>query len=80
MTARNDDSKPKEHVKESAEERALKPYQFLMCNVLREYLALELSVETPFPMDIERLFDDFGKQSLYDQKSQEPNVGFMLTC
>ena len=62
MTARNDDSKPKEHVKESAEERALKPYQFLMCNVLREYLALELSVETPFPMDIERLFDDFGKQ------------------
>jgi 5'-3' exoribonuclease 2 len=38
---------------------AKKPYQFLMVNVLREYLERELSVPTPFPMDKERLYDDF---------------------
>ena len=52
---------PSEHIKESAEERALKPYQFLMVNVLREYLALELHVQTHFPFDVERVYDDFGK-------------------
>lgn len=38
---------------------AKKPYQFLLVNVLREYLAKELSVEVPFPLDKERLYDDF---------------------
>ena len=52
---------PSEHIKESTEERALKPYQFLMVNVLREYLALELHVQTSFPFDVERVYDDFGE-------------------
>ena len=51
---------PSEHIKESTEEKALKPYQFLMVNVLREYLALELNVQTAFPFDVERVYDDFG--------------------
>ena len=38
---------------------AKKPYQFLMVNVLREYLERELGVPTPFEMDKERLYDDF---------------------
>ena len=46
---------------------ARKPYQLLSVAVLREYLALDLRpvsagghhVELPFPLDIERLFDDF---------------------
>jgi 5'-3' exoribonuclease 2 len=40
---------------------AKKPYQFLMINVLRDYLEKEMgsSVNTPFPLDKERLFDDF---------------------
>ena len=41
-------------------EIARKPYQFLHVNVLREYLAMELRVDTPFPFDPERAFDDFG--------------------
>ncbi len=62
MTARNDPAaeKPVDHIKESQEERARKPYQFLMVNVLREYLALEMAVRTPFPYDVERVYDDFG--------------------
>ena len=39
---------------------AKKPYQFLLVNVLREYLTLEFAVNTPFPLDVERIFDDFG--------------------
>lgn len=41
---------------------AKKPYQFLMINVLRDYLEKELgvnSVHMPFSLDKERLFDDF---------------------
>ena len=41
-------------------EVARKPYQFLHVNVLREYLAMELRVDTPFPFDPERAYDDFG--------------------
>lgn len=65
MLARNDPTaeQPVEHQKESVEEKALKPYQFLMVNVLREYLALEMAVQTPFPYDVERVYDDFGSLS-----------------
>lgn len=41
---------------------AKKPYQFLMINVLRDYLEKELGVNSahlPFSLDKERLFDDF---------------------
>ena len=58
-----ENEQPSEHIKESAEERALKPYQFLLVNVLREYLALELHVQTPFPFDMERVYDDFGEEA-----------------
>jgi 5'-3' exoribonuclease 2 len=41
-------------------EIARKPYQFLMVDVLREYLSLELKVpRCPFPYDPERALDDF---------------------
>jgi 5'-3' exoribonuclease 2 len=41
-------------------EIARKPYQFLMVDVLREYLSLELRVpRCPFPYDPERALDDF---------------------
>ena len=43
-----------------AQDIAKKPYQFLLVNVLREYLTLEFAVSTPFPLDVERIFDDFG--------------------
>lgn len=46
--------------KQSVEDKQLKPFQFLMVNILREYLAMELSVQTPFPFDAERVYDDFG--------------------
>ena len=66
MLARNDPEKavPVEHIKESVEERVLKPYQFLLVSVLREYLALEMAVQTPFPYDVERIYDDFGEHHL----------------
>ena len=49
------------HVQEPAKpEIARKPYQLLHVNVLREYLAMELRVDTPFPFDPERAYDDFG--------------------
>ena len=46
---------------------ARKPYQLLSVAVLREYLAMDLRpvsagghrVDLPFPLDVERLFDDF---------------------
>ena len=37
-----------------------KPFQFLMVNVLREYLEREFRAPTPFPFDKERIYDDFG--------------------
>ncbi|KAL4419897.1 hypothetical protein ABPG75_006995 [Micractinium tetrahymenae] len=40
-------------------EVAKKPYQFLLVNVLREYLERDLGVPTPSPLDKERVFDDF---------------------
>jgi hypothetical protein len=39
---------------------ARKPYQFLLVGVLREYLDRDLRVPTPFPLDRERIYDDFG--------------------
>lgn len=45
------------------QEVAKKPYQFLLVNVLREYLERDLGVPTPFPLDKERLFDDFGERT-----------------
>lgn len=44
---------------EKKPEIARKPYQFLMINVLRDYLEREMGVATPFTLDKERLFDDF---------------------
>ena len=40
-------------------------------NVLREYLGLELRVDTPFPFDPERAFDDFG---------DPPYLRMLVTC
>lgn len=62
LTARNkpDDPLPVQHSKPDKEEIARKPYQFLLVNVLREYLAFELRTPLPFPYDPERVYDDFG--------------------
>ena len=55
-------SAPPEAEQESAaEEKARKPYQFLMISILREYLAMELSAPATFPIDAERVYDDFGE-------------------
>lgn len=59
MTARNDPSAPVP-IEQPKPEVARKPYQFLHVNVLREYLAMELGVQTPFYFDPERAYDDFG--------------------
>lgn len=48
----------------AVQEVAKKPYQFLLVNVLREYLQRDLYVPTPFPFDRERVFDDFGEPAL----------------
>ncbi|KAK9829481.1 hypothetical protein WJX72_006121 [[Myrmecia] bisecta] len=56
MFSRNDESAP---VPVEKMEIAKKPYQFLWIHILREYLALEFRVPTPFPFDQERIFDDF---------------------
>ena len=60
LLARNDPTAPQPVQAPPQEDRAQKPYQFLVVSTLREYLALELRIETPFPWDIERIFDDFG--------------------
>ncbi|CAL8463003.1 g2537 [Coccomyxa elongata] len=62
MLARNDPSAPApvEVPQEDRKEQiAKKPYQFLLVNRLREYLSLEFRVDAPFPVDTERIYDDF---------------------
>ncbi|KAL4452283.1 hypothetical protein ABPG75_007945 [Micractinium tetrahymenae] len=56
MVSRDD---PTAEVPVEKQEVAKKPYQFLLVNVLREYLERDLGVPTPFPLDKERVFDDF---------------------
>ena len=60
MHARNDPNAP-QPIHQPKKEVERKPYQFLMISVLREYLALDLRVDTPFPWDVERAYDDFGE-------------------
>lgn len=57
MTAKDDPNAKPEVEKPTI---AKKPYQFLNVGLLREYLALEFDVQAPFPLDQERLYDDFG--------------------
>jgi 5'-3' exoribonuclease 2 len=67
MHARNDPSAPPpvEHPKEDRKVQiAKKPYQFLLVSRLREYLAYEFKIEAPFPVDMERVYDDFGEEVL----------------
>lgn len=49
----------KQDEEQSKPQIARKPYQFLLINVLREYLEKELSVPVGFELDKERLYDDF---------------------
>ena len=60
LLARNDPNAPQPVQLPPKEERAQKPYQFLMVSTLREYLAFDLRVDTPFHWDVERVYDDFG--------------------
>ena len=63
MLSRNDPSAPLpvEAPQEGRKEQiAQKPYQFLLVSRLREYLALEFNVQASFPIDPERIYDDFG--------------------
>ena len=62
MTARNDPSAPAPvpDQEERKAQVAKKPYQFLLVSRLREYLALEFRIAAPFPVDVERVYDDFG--------------------
>ena len=66
MYARNDASAPvlvEAQKEEHKEQIAKKPYQFLLVSRLREYLALEFDMHAPFPIDPERIYDDFGAPS-----------------
>ncbi|PSC72218.1 5 -3 exoribonuclease 2 [Micractinium conductrix] len=58
MLSRNDESAEKPVEKQEVPK---KPYQFLLVGVLREYLQRDLAphAPTPFPLDKERLYDDF---------------------
>ena len=63
MFSRNDASAPvpvEAPQEDRKEQIAQKPYQFLLVSRLREYLALEFNVQAPFPVDPERIYDDFG--------------------
>lgn len=60
LLARNDPNAPEPVQKNAKVDRAQKPYQFLLVSALREYLAFDLRVDTPFLWDIERVYDDFG--------------------
>lgn len=67
MFARNDPSAPvpvEVPQEEHKEQIAKKPYQFLLVSRLREYLALEFNLQAPFPIDPERIYDDFGAPPL----------------
>ena len=58
MEACTGEAKVKEEVHEVKE--VLRPFQFLHINILREYLAHDLTVaELPFAWDLERVIDDF---------------------
>lgn len=63
MLTRNDPAAPTQDdaPEERKEQIARKPYQFLLVNRLREYLALEFRMDAPFPVDTERIYDDFGE-------------------
>jgi hypothetical protein len=68
MFSRNDPSAPVpvEVLQEDKKEQiAKKPYQFLLVSRLREYLAIEFNVQAPFPIDPERIYDDFGAPSYF---------------
>lgn len=68
MFSRNDPSAPVpvEVLQEDKKEQiAKKPYQFLLVSRLREYLAIEFSIQAPFPIDPERIYDDFGALSYF---------------
>jgi len=63
MYSRNDPSAPLpvEVLEEDKKQQiAKKPYQFLLVSRLREYLALDFNIQAPFPIDPERIYDDFG--------------------
>ncbi|KAK9808425.1 hypothetical protein WJX73_003377 [Symbiochloris irregularis] len=61
LLARNNPEapEPEREAKEVKKEVERKPYQFVLASVLREYLALDMQQETPFPWDSERAYDDF---------------------
>lgn len=67
MLARNDPSAQAPDQAAQQEEKkmqiAKKPYQFLLVSRLREYLALEFGMDAQFPMDVERVYDDFGEHA-----------------
>ena len=78
MLSRNDPSAPVpvEVPKESRKEQiAQKPYQFLLVSRLREYLALEFNVQAPFPVDPERIYDDFGAYFFLPSMSWSVTLG-----
>ena len=61
LLARNDAGAPQPVQAPAKPDIERKPYQFLMVSTLREYLAFELRMETPFPWEAERAYDDFGE-------------------
>jgi hypothetical protein len=63
------------------EQVAKKPYQFLLVSRLREYLALEFRLEgTPFPIDVERVYDDFGAGGLPPHNTLQQHTSVKALC